>query len=176
MKSTPVVFKAWLPNKQHQHYQGTCHKCAFLGPTPDPRNQMVCGWSPAIFRSPPGGSDGCWSLSITVLEISRPGWILKLVHKGKRLNAPNSEMLIYSSGIFANIRRTNWNEGITDTLLQARTYLKKKKKDLHQIKVHQICLETCMIPSLYVAWLGQALVEDLRGIGRDRIASAFSIE
>lgn len=63
IRSIPVVFKAWFPNKQHEHYLETCLKCEFLGPTTDLQNQMFCGWSPAIFRSPPGGSDGCSSLS-----------------------------------------------------------------------------------------------------------------
>lgn len=51
--------------------------------------------------------------------------------EGKWLNTPNSDILVYSSGLFANIGKPGWNKGLTDTLLQARIYFGTKKKKRH---------------------------------------------
>ena len=118
----------------------------------------------------------------SVLEVSGPRWSLKHVHKGKWLNGPKSGMLIYTLQAYLQItkqNKTKQNQIGTKALLMLCFKLEstlKKKKDLYQIKGNQICLATCMIPNLYITWLGQDSVEDSSGIGRHRRVSTFSKE
>jgi hypothetical protein len=80
-------------------------------------------------------------LKTNILDIFAFGQTLRHVYRSKWPYASSFDILIYSSGIFANIGRANWSKGITDTLLQARINFKKKKEEKKRTCIRLIIIK-----------------------------------